>query len=173
MMTKSHFQQTSEQISYHGKSLGRIVQDDVRTGKAYFVADSLETLTQLLTVPSDETIETENHGEMPYARFHQEYLASMTGFYPLQEPPTQITIVNVVATGSLGKDIDIPRLAAKLESIEYNPRCFPGLIFRLREPKTSFLLFPSGKMVCTGTKSEEQARLAFDIMTAYLKRMTK
>ncbi|NXS96490.1 TBPL2 protein, partial [Jacana jacana] len=37
---------------------------------------------------------------------------------------------------------------------------FAAVIMRIREPRTTALIFSSGKMVCTGAKSEEQSRLA-------------
>ena len=43
---------------------------------------------------------------------------------------------------------------------EYNPKRFAAVIMRIREPRTTALIFSSGKMVCTGAKSEEDSRLA-------------
>jgi transcription initiation factor TFIID TATA-box-binding protein len=40
-------------------------------------------------------------------------------------------------------------------NVEYNPRRFAACIMRIREPKTTALIFKSGKVVCTGAKSEE------------------
>ena len=37
----------------------------------------------------------------------------------------------------------------------YEPEQFPGLIYRMQEPKVVVLLFPSGKLVCTGAKKEQ------------------
>jgi transcription initiation factor TFIID TATA-box-binding protein len=54
---------------------------------------------------------------------------------------------------SLEKDIPLIRLAEALPNTEYNPEQFPGLVMRIREPKTSALIFSSGKIVCTGAKS--------------------
>jgi transcription initiation factor TFIID TATA-box-binding protein len=42
----------------------------------------------------------------------------------------------------------------------YIPQNFPGLVFRLKRPKTTTLIFKSGKMVCTGAKSTKEARRA-------------
>jgi transcription initiation factor TFIID TATA-box-binding protein len=66
---------------------------------------------------------------------------------------TKIRIENVVASTSFGKQLDLPAISLALEGAEYNPERFPGLIFRLKEPKTASLLFRSGKVVCTGGKS--------------------
>jgi transcription initiation factor TFIID TATA-box-binding protein len=66
---------------------------------------------------------------------------------------TQIRIENVVASTSLGSQLDLNAIAFKLEGAEYAPDEFPGLIYRMKQPKTAILLFRSGKVVCTGGKS--------------------
>jgi transcription initiation factor TFIID TATA-box-binding protein len=47
-----------------------------------------------------------------------------------------------------------------LEGADYNPEQFPGLIYRMKDPKAATLLFSSGKVVCTGAKSREQVKAA-------------
>tara|TARA_Y100000310_G_scaffold345498_1_gene465664 strand:+ start:10267 stop:10812 length:546 start_codon:yes stop_codon:yes gene_type:complete len=64
-------------------------------------------------------------------------------------------IVNIVASTSLEHDIPLIKLAETLHNTEYNPEQFPGLVLRIREPKTSALVFSSGKVVCTGARSME------------------
>jgi len=61
-----------------------------------------------------------------------------------------------VASTSLGDELDLPSIALAIPDAEYEPDQFPGLIYRLREPKTALLLFRSGKVVCTGGKSMRQ-----------------
>ncbi len=65
----------------------------------------------------------------------------------------KIRIENVVASTSLGDELDLQAIALALDGAEYEPEQFPGLIYRLKEPKTAILLFRSGKVVCTGAKS--------------------
>jgi transcription initiation factor TFIID TATA-box-binding protein len=65
----------------------------------------------------------------------------------------KIRIENVVASSSLAAVLDLHPIALGLEGAEYEPDQFPGVIYRLKEPKTAILLFHSGKMVCTGAKS--------------------
>ena len=65
-----------------------------------------------------------------------------------------ITIQNMVASGNLHGSIDLELAADILENVMYEPEQFPGLIYRMQEPKTVLLLFASGKLVCTGAKSE-------------------
>ncbi len=64
-------------------------------------------------------------------------------------------IVNLVATSSLPKQIDLFKVAMKLDNIEYEPEQFPGAIARLYDPKVTILLFKNGKLICAGAKSEE------------------
>ena len=71
-----------------------------------------------------------------------------------------IKIENVVASTSLGTELDLQALVLALDGAEYDPERFPGLIYRLKEPKTATLLFRSGKAVCTGGKSLEQVEIA-------------
>jgi len=67
---------------------------------------------------------------------------------------------NVVATVTLGVKLDLKNIALKARNAEFNPKRFAAVIMRIREPKTTALIFASGKMVCTGAKSEEKSRLA-------------
>lgn len=60
-----------------------------------------------------------------------------------------------MATCNLGCQLDLRKIALNARNCEYNPRRFAAAIIRIREPKTTALVFSSGKMVCTGAKSEE------------------
>jgi len=71
-----------------------------------------------------------------------------------------ISIVNVVASATIDQRLDLNDIVKKFPDVEWNPKLFPGAVFRLRSPKTATLLFRTGKMVCTGAKSEELARKA-------------
>ena len=71
-----------------------------------------------------------------------------------------LKIVNIVASISLEHDIPLIKLAEKLPNTEYNPEQFPGLVMRIREPKTSALIFGSGNVVCTGARSMAKLREA-------------
>jgi transcription initiation factor TFIID TATA-box-binding protein len=73
---------------------------------------------------------------------------------------TFINIENVVATGALHQNIDLNSIVRVFPGVEYRPEQFPGLVYRLNKPKSTTLIFASGKMVCTGAKSERQARKA-------------
>ena len=79
-----------------------------------------------------------------------------------------ITVQNVVASGSIGMDLNLNKLAMKLDNTEYEPEQFPGLVYKLMEAKATFLLFSNGKIVCTGTKSEEKMLTAVDKLVEVL-----
>jgi len=71
-----------------------------------------------------------------------------------------ISIVNVVASATIDQRLDLVDITKKFPDVEYNPQQFPGAVFKLNNPKTATLLFSSGKMVCTGAKSQELAEIA-------------
>ena len=86
--------------------------------------------------------------------------ASITRVHPLAEHKAYINIENVVATGTLHQNIDLNSIVRVFPGVEYRPEQFPGLVYRLKKPKATTLIFSSGKMVCTGSKSERQAHKA-------------
>lgn len=61
---------------------------------------------------------------------------------------------------NLNCKLDLKKIALHARNAEYNPKRFAAVIMRIREPRTTALIFSSGKMVCTGAKSEEDSRLA-------------
>ena len=86
-----------------------------------------------------------------------------------EKPNTKI--VNIVISTSLEHKIPLERLIMDLPNTEYNPEQFPGLIMKIREPRASFLIFSSGKIVCTGTKSLEEVELAIERLIEYMKKV--
>jgi len=72
----------------------------------------------------------------------------------------KIRIENVVATTSVGAELDLKAIALALDGAEYEPEQFPGIVYRIKEPKTATLLFRSGKLVCTGAKSIDDVHTA-------------
>jgi len=67
----------------------------------------------------------------------------------------EITIQNIVASGDLHTNIDLNMAAIVMEYAMYEPEVFPGLIYRMQDPKTVFLIFSTGRIVCTGAKRKE------------------
>ena len=81
-----------------------------------------------------------------------------------------VSIENVVASASINQKVDLNQITKNFVDVEYHPDQFPGLVFRLKIPKTATLIFGSGKMVCTGAKSEDLARKAVQEVVRRLKK---
>jgi len=80
-----------------------------------------------------------------------------------------IKVVNVVASASLDQKFNLIDIMKTFKDVEYRPKRFPGLVFRIKSPKTATLIFSTGKMVCTGAKSEKLARRAVNKVVRELK----
>ncbi|WOO85138.1 TATA-box-binding protein [Vanrija pseudolonga] len=102
------------------------------------------------------------------AKDEQQY--GKTGAPPIRPPASvpEITAVqglvpvlqNIVATVNLECRLDLKTIALHARNAEYNPKRFAAVVMRIRDPKTTALIFASGKMVVTGAKSEDDSRLA-------------
>jgi len=84
---------------------------------------------------------------------------------------TEITIQNIVASTIFAEKLDLDVIAQSLEEAEYEPEQFPGLVYRLSEPKTATLLFRSGKANCTGAKNVEDVRKTIKIIADKLEKI--
>lgn len=80
-----------------------------------------------------------------------------------------VKVENVVAVASLKHRIELSAVTNAFPDVEYSPKRFPGLVFRLKKPRSTTLIFGSGKMVCTGTRSEKEARKALRRLIKVLK----
>ncbi len=89
---------------------------------------------------------------------------------PVNKDP-EIVVQNIVATSDLGAPIDLNAIAISLGGgkVEYEPEQFPGLVYRIDEPKVVVLLFGSGKLVCTGARRPSDVEKAVEKITAELK----
>lgn len=83
---------------------------------------------------------------------------------------SNLKVQNIVATTSLGKDISLTKLARTQSNTEYNPEQFPGLVLRIEKPKSAVLVFSSGNLVCTGTKSVAQVK---EVIRAVIRQIAK
>lgn len=83
---------------------------------------------------------------------------------------SNLKVQNIVATTSLGKPVSLTQLAKTQSNTEYNPEQFPGLVLRIKEPKSAVLVFSSGNLVCTGTKSVQQVKL---VINAVIRQIAK
>ena len=84
---------------------------------------------------------------------------------------TTVNIQNVVATGTMNQKVDLNAVVKGITGVEYRPEQFPGLVFRLKRPKTATLIFSSGKMVCTGARSGKESRTAILKVVKELKKV--
>jgi transcription initiation factor TFIID TATA-box-binding protein len=82
-----------------------------------------------------------------------------------------VIVQNVVATANLGTELNLDAIAIGLDNTEYEPEQFPGLVYRMKEPKVVLLLFGSGKIVCTGAKSVADAENAAKNVAEKLKEL--
>ena len=87
----------------------------------------------------------------------------------IETSPYDVKIQNVVASATLDQKINLLDIIKAFRNVEYRPKKFPGLVFRLKRPKTATLIFTTGNMVCTGAKSEKQARSAVKKVVRELK----
>jgi len=82
-------------------------------------------------------------------------------------------IENIVASSELGLELDLYTIAYKLHDVEYEPEQFPGAILKLKDPKTSLLLFKNGKIICAGGKNEKEVTDAIAITMKMLEKYSK
>ena len=92
------------------------------------------------------------------------------GLPTIIKEPT-ITVQNIVAVYDLKSDLNLNAIAITLglERVEYEPEQFPGLVYRVADPKVVMLLFGSGKVVCTGAKKEEDIKTGLDTLKKELR----
>lgn len=86
------------------------------------------------------------------------------GIKPLKEP--RVAITNMVCSYNLGRYININKLSVtlNLENIEYEPEQFPGLVYRIKDPRIVVLIFSSGKIILTGGKNLEDVKKGLDFL---------
>jgi len=92
----------------------------------------------------------------------------MTAVQESTAPADTIELENVVASSGIDRELDLQRVAADLEGVEYNPDRFPGLLYRTTDPKATSLLFRSGKIVTTGASSIDNVHTAISTAIAEL-----
>lgn len=84
------------------------------------------------------------------------------------EPKAKVQ--NIVASVDFGRKFDLEHIARRFENAEYEPEVFPGLVFRLEDPRAVMLLFVSGKGVCAGAKSLGDVKRAAQKVSKILQR---
>jgi transcription initiation factor TFIID TATA-box-binding protein len=74
-------------------------------------------------------------------------------------------VQNISATIDVGFPIRLEGLMlGHPNNSTYEPELFPGLVYRLTEPKIVFLIFVSGKIVITGAKNTQNMVEALQIL---------
>ena len=85
----------------------------------------------------------------------------------------KVKVQNIVASVDFGRKFDLEDIARRFENTEYEPEVFPGLVFRLDDPKVVVLLFVSGKGVCAGAKSIKDVKKATQKINKILPRKSE
>jgi len=80
----------------------------------------------------------------------------------------RLTVVNVVASTRVAEELDLPDIAIQL-NCEYEPEQFPGVVYRVVDPKLAILMFRSGRAVCTGGKNQNNIEVGIERMTKDLR----
>jgi transcription initiation factor TFIID TATA-box-binding protein len=80
----------------------------------------------------------------------------------------RLTVVNVVASTRVAEELDLPDIAIQL-NCEYEPEQFPGVVYRVVDPKLAILMFRSGRAVCTGGKNRANIKTGIERMIADLR----
>ena len=76
----------------------------------------------------------------------------------------KIEIQNIVASTDINKELELGPISKKLllDNVDYEPKQFPGLIYKMDDNGVLLILFSSGKIVCTGVKNLEAASNAIE-----------
>jgi transcription initiation factor TFIID TATA-box-binding protein len=82
-----------------------------------------------------------------------------------------VQLENIVASAKLNRELNLNNIAFSLENTEYEPEQFPGLVYRMDNPRVTFLLFGSGKIICTGGRSIEDVKKAVSKIDRRLKNL--
>jgi len=88
-------------------------------------------------------------------------------------PNYKVKLENIVASAKLDQLLNLDMIAFSLSNTEYEPEQFPGLVYRMDDPKVTFLLFGSGKIICTGGRSIADVRRAVEKIDKRLKELVK
>ncbi|CRL00398.1 CLUMA_CG013665, isoform A [Clunio marinus] len=135
--------------SYGSQMAPSLMMPQPPTPQSHFVPMTPATAS----IPDHPKVHTPQIDASPYSK------GPMTPMTPADNsilPQLQ----NIVSTVNLNCKLDLKKIALHARNAEYNPKRFAAVIMRIREPRTTALIFSSGKMVCTGAKSEDDSRLA-------------
>ncbi|CAD5224618.1 unnamed protein product [Bursaphelenchus okinawaensis] len=115
------------------------------------------TPNQSCTPPSNyDEYDYNNNDKLPISKIPTTIPCTSTSDYTVPVP----VVENIVSTCFLGTTLNLKEIATQARNAEYNPKRFAAVVMRIREPKTTALIFNSGKVVVTGAKSEVASKLA-------------
>nr|XP_003472526.1 TATA box-binding protein-like protein 2 [Cavia porcellus] len=156
VIKSQHETEENSRTQNHQNKLPLLSKQDVELG---FQGSSLSNpQAHLCPGPADSALPSP---ENPSPHTLPLSIAPMTPVAPASECSGIVPqLQNIVSTVNLACKLDLKKIALHAKNAEYNPKRFAAVIMRIREPRTTALIFSSGKMVCTGAKSEEQSRLA-------------
>ena len=111
----------------------------------------------------------ESHERLFQARNNLLDLFTDMGIIPSREETT-FEVKNVVCVGNLEQPVDLNELMLVLgmESTEYEPEQFPGLVYRPNDSDVTLLVFGSGKVVLTGSSEVKSAEVALESLKTEL-----
>ena len=84
---------------------------------------------------------------------------------------SKLKIENIVSSSKIANEINLDAIGFKFKNTEYEPEQFPGLIYRMDEPKLVFLIFSSGRIVCVGAKKVEEIKKGIANLSRKIKGM--
>jgi len=113
-----------------------------------------------LPLPSSAAAAANSNGDVDMSSAAAGPSAAAASLAPLPSHGIVPILQNIVSTVNLNVKLDLKTIALHARNAEYNPKRFAAVIMRVRQPKTTALIFASGKMVVTGAKSEDDSRLA-------------
>ncbi|KAI4463103.1 tata-box binding protein [Holotrichia oblita] len=126
--------------------------------------------TPAVPVP-DWSTPLSGHASVPIPTNPSNMIVSIPGS-ATNDPFVNITLQNCVATVELGCELDLMTINFRTRNSEYNPSRFSGVIMRIREPRTTALIFKTGKIICTGARNEQDALLASKKFTRILQKLS-
>lgn len=153
--TNQHYVTLESQRSHRQNEEDRSDSQQHRTSVAMSPAPASN-----LQVPTPSAISNYHSANTPGYPLSVSVATPMTPRTPADFGVGPPQLQNIVSTVNLGCKLDLKKIALHARNAEYNPKRFAAVIMRIREPRTTALIFSSGKMVCTGAKSETKSRLA-------------
>jgi transcription initiation factor TFIID TATA-box-binding protein len=92
--------------------------------------------------------------------------AALMGIGMKVDEHPEFKVQNIVASANLGRELNLGSIVVglKLEGMEYEPEVFPGLVYRIKDPKSAILIFSSGRLVITGGKTLEDCEKSVKVL---------